>query len=73
LIMIEYFVPLCVLIFVIVLLGFTFIIIKGIITDWEFFKPFLISVVQGILLSIFMIMFMIGGMNAPFYIPKLFG
>jgi hypothetical protein len=71
--MIEYFVPLCVLIFVIVLLGFTFIIIKGIITDWEFFKPFLISVVQGILLSIGMIMFMIGGMNAPFYIPKLFG
>jgi hypothetical protein len=71
--MIEYFVPLCVLIFVIVVLVFTFIIIKGIITDWEFFKPFLISVVQGILLSIGMILFMIGGINAPFYIPKLFG
>jgi hypothetical protein len=71
--MIEYFVPLCVLIFVIVVLVFTFIIIKGIINDWAFFKPFLISVVQGILLSIGMILFMIGGINAPFYIPKLFG
>jgi hypothetical protein len=71
--MIEYFVPLCVLIFVIVLLVFTFIIITGIINDWAFFKPFLISVVQGILLSIGMILFMIGGINAPFYIPKLFG
>lgn len=71
--MFEYFVPFCVIFFVIVLLGCTYIMIKGIIYDWEFFKPLLFSILQGIILACMYIIFIAGAVNLPEYVSKYFG
>lgn len=68
--MFEYFVPFCVIFFVIVTLGCTYIMIKGIIYDWEFFKPILLWMVQGIILGCTIIIFMTGAVNLPDYVSK---
>lgn len=71
--MFEYFVPFCVILFIIFLLTFAYIMIKGIIYDWEFFKPLLIYCIQGILVGCMTIMIMIGAVNLPDYISKWLG
>lgn len=67
----EYFIPLCVIFFVIVLIVFLYIMIKGIIYDWAFFKPLLIYSVQGILMGCMAIMLLIGAVNLPDYVSKV--
>lgn len=71
--MFEYFVPFCVIFFVIVLLVCTYIMIKGIIYDWEFFKPLLFSILQGIILACIYIICIVGAVNLPEYVSKYFG
>lgn len=71
--MFEYFVPFCVIFFVIVSIMFIWIIIKGIIYDWVFFKPILLWMVQGIILGCTIIIFMTGAVNVPEYFSKYLG
>ena len=71
--MIEYFVPFCVIFTVIVLLIYAYVIIKGIIYDWVFFKPILWWAMQGILIACATIIFMVGAVNLPDYVSKVLG
>jgi hypothetical protein len=52
---------------------FIWIIIKGIIYDWVFFKPILLWMVQGIILGCTIIIFMTGAVNVPEYFSKYLG
>ena len=71
--MIEYFVSFSVIFFVIVLLVCTYIMVKGIIYDWAFFKPLLFSILQGIILACMYITFIAGAVNLPEYVSKYLG
>lgn len=62
----------CVILFFLTTILFFFVLIRGIILEWDYFKPVLIDILKLIGFGILYIMLIIGAVNSPDYVPKFY-
>jgi len=62
----------CVMFFLATSILFFFVLIRGIILEWDYFKPVLIGILKWIGFGILYIMLIIGAVNSPDYVPKYY-